>query len=377
VDRVENLTTGIITTLGRRDPFGLDSDTEALIKANRVEVRTDQATGRSLTTVGTFLVQRARLQVRDSQTDREPDPDELLVVEVDQHGSLFLTQEDPTTTEASPRQDAAKARGRVEWTLPSLFRLLTRFGPIDLDAGRGFRLKVTKGFTLAGPAGSSITVTPEGEISLTGRALNFSAYDQRASFTGDDFRAEEDDIADQREAEQELLRRAQIDIAILIRGEFDALGRVIVPPRFPARDAPRHPVDAAGHFKQFRLHQRYGTIDEIQEPDLQAFVVAVRKRNRDIEWFRRRELLNLDQSLAKVRADLQKSPAAVQAALASRSLAPLDRYKRAVASRLVRAERQAKAASLRQTMWIEKRVESGRYISIPSFVSPRFPRRFL
>ena len=185
VDSVENLVTGEVTELGARSAFSLASETERFIAANTLE--NTSALGRS-------LVAKAR-RARDPKATIDP-ADLLFEAVLDNDGRISLETMDETGDLDEEEVGDPDPKGRLKISIPSLLRILSSRGPVDVDAGRGLRFSFSEGGLMAGNGVAGILFTPEGDVVLRGRRVTLQSMEERATYASDDFQAEEDEYAD-------------------------------------------------------------------------------------------------------------------------------------------------------------------------------------
>lgn len=310
VDSVENLNDGSLVALGGRSPKSLFSDTEVFVEANRLATRKDSATGATVRVEpGASLLAAARNGfVREDGIDSE---DLLFEFKVGEDGSLRVKQKPP----------AHGSRGVPEWLRTALettssLGILAENGPVDVGAGKGFRLQFKDGAVILGSKQAGITFTPDGDIEIRGRNVKMIALDERPAYELKGFRTEEDAIEDFMEEDdrtfyQKALRDIAKDMENLYYTHKTEKGRTF---RTGTRTSPIQKDGTGGTpapFTKYPKRDRDGDLPEDTRDDFgrptnpawKAYYDNLKKWNRDFEWDKRRRLLVKLKAASKSRAE--------------------------------------------------------------------------
>lgn len=159
----ENVPAGEDVNLLDASNIRIDPNFEFLIPANPVEKKT---------ALGKKLVEKARAgEVKEDHPDW-PDPYMASVAfgaYVEEKGQLTIEQEQG-----------------VDWSLEDLFALRSTEGPVDIDAGSGFRVRVKDGQLFLGVRTAGITITKDEEVIITGKKITHRAWRERSPLNARD-----------------------------------------------------------------------------------------------------------------------------------------------------------------------------------------------
>ena len=181
VDTVENLSSGDLTPLGARAVTSLATDTEYFVESNRLEIRRDKVTGQTYSTVASSLVQIARAGY--TTDDGISSPDERFRVHLSKEGRIVIQQKVPeTSSETIEQVGDTSTIGDTWWDLKGLFRLASENGPMDFDAGKGFRLQVAGGVAIVGNGVAGITISSGGDVAIRGRTVTMISYGEQGGW---------------------------------------------------------------------------------------------------------------------------------------------------------------------------------------------------
>jgi hypothetical protein len=166
-DSIEDLNTGELTSVppSNRDKdgnvFGLDEATQVFIPANPVE---NKVSPEGVPSVASDLIKQARDTKENTPSN---DINSRFRTRIDRQGNLEVFQ----------------SQGEVAWLLQAIFQLVTKKGPVDIDAGDGIRIQGREGMLFLGFKEAAIVLTKEGKIKLVGRAIDFEVWED----SGQDF----------------------------------------------------------------------------------------------------------------------------------------------------------------------------------------------
>ena len=301
VDSVEDLNTGTVTPLGGRSPKSLFADTEVFIEANRLAARKDAIFG---TTVpiepGASLVNAAR-NPGPTRKDGKEEIDISFEVKLGTDGSLRIKQKPP----------AHGLKGVPDWIRTALettssVGLIAEKGPVDINAGKGFRLQFKDGAMILGHGVASIVFTPEGNIELQGKNVRMKALDERPAFETDLFRQEQDELEDLQAIEDFQFGKITADIEEKLTEAYYKIERKkgvvisITPKTTPHGSPPPESKRPRPIIKEGRQEEP----EEVRDPNTgqvvgvwKAYYDAAKAWGRDLAWDRRRAHLAAERGI--------------------------------------------------------------------------------